>query len=285
MEKGPFISIPRVSFKTDEMKPQVEGEKSVSDRQELIPGWDQSKVRTARITCVGAGGLGSHALQNLARVGVKLLRVCDADHIELSNLNRQFYYLDQLYQNKALTLAENLVRECTGETIVEGYSMDFQDAVIQFPEAFKNTDVLLCLVDNEESRYDVSRYGHEHGIPVIFAAISDTASNGYVFVQDGKSGCFSCLWHSEKDENDAEKRFCVAPSAIYTHTLLSGMVVYQALAIVMNWEIPWRYWEVFLDGTTRSFNPEKVKGCKTCGETPTTTEPTAETEATGEEQE
>ncbi len=284
MEKGPFVSIPRVSFKSEGMQPQAEGEKSVSDRQEMISGWVQSRVKEARITCVGAGGLGSHALQSMARIGVKVLRVCDADQIELSNLNRQFYHYGQLYQNKALTMAENLIRECTGETVIEGYSMDFQNAVREFPDAFKNTDVLLCLVDNDESRYDISRYAFERKIPVVFAAISDTASNGYVFLQDNKSGCFSCLWDTEKGE-DEERMFCVAPSAIYIHAILGGMAVYQTMAVLMDWEVPWRYWEVFLDGDTRAFTPEKIKDCRICGEPKTSTEAAPEVEAAGEEQE
>ena len=269
LETGPIISIPRVSFTSKELKPQAEGEKSVFDRQIRIPGWRQEKVRAARISCIGAGGLGGHALQNLARLGVKVLRVCDADLIELSNLNRQFFYHDQLYKNKALCLAENLVKECTGETTIEGFSMDFQDVIREFPDVFEDSDVILCLVDNEESRYDASRYAFEREIPVVFAAVSDSAVNGYVFLQDNKSGCYACLWHSERDKDDSEKRHCVAPSAIYMHSIIIGLVVYEALSVLMDWREPWRYYEFFLDGSTRAFTPGKIRDCPICG-TPST---------------
>ncbi|UCD91878.1 MAG: ThiF family adenylyltransferase [Methanobacteriota archaeon] len=284
METGPIVSIPRVRFTSKELKSETEGEKGVFDRQIRIPGWDQKKVEKARIACIGAGGLGGHALQNLARTGVKSIKVCDADHVELSNLNRQFFYHEQLYKNKALSLAENLAKECTGETTIEGFSMDFQDVVQEFPEAFEDSDLLLCLVDNEESRYDASRWGFLHGIPVVFAAVSDSAMNGYVFLQDNESGCYSCLWHSEKDQDDSEKRHCVAPSVIYVHSIIIGLVVYQALSVIMDWREAWRYYEFFLDGSTRAFTPGKVSECPVCGTPTTAAKPIIKVEAPGEKE-
>jgi len=56
----------------------------------------------------GAGGLGSNAAVLLARAGVGRLIVADFDVVEPSDLNRQFYFLDQIGQPKVLALEENL---------------------------------------------------------------------------------------------------------------------------------------------------------------------------------
>ncbi len=56
----------------------------------------------------GAGGLGSNVAMLLARAGVAKLIVADFDVVEPSDLNRQFYFLDQIGRLKVEALAENL---------------------------------------------------------------------------------------------------------------------------------------------------------------------------------
>jgi sulfur carrier protein ThiS adenylyltransferase len=63
-----------------------------------------------QIGIAGAGGIGSNVAFQLVRGGVRHLKVVDFDHIETSNLNRQFYFADQVGLPKAATLAQNLTR-------------------------------------------------------------------------------------------------------------------------------------------------------------------------------
>lgn len=58
----------------------------------------------------GAGGLGSNVAVNLVRSGITDIKIADFDVIEQSNLNRQFYFRDQIGQNKVNALYENLKR-------------------------------------------------------------------------------------------------------------------------------------------------------------------------------
>lgn len=60
------------------------------------------------IGIAGCGGLGSNCAVALARSGVGKLIVVDFDVIEESNLNRQYYYNDQLGQQKSFTLSDNI---------------------------------------------------------------------------------------------------------------------------------------------------------------------------------
>ena len=63
-----------------------------------------------RIGIAGTGGIGSNVAFQLVRGGLGHLKIVDFDRIETSNLNRQFYFADQVGQQKAATLAENLTR-------------------------------------------------------------------------------------------------------------------------------------------------------------------------------
>ncbi|MFH1875969.1 MAG: sulfur carrier protein ThiS adenylyltransferase ThiF [Candidatus Omnitrophota bacterium] len=68
------------------------------------------KVQTARIGIAGAGGLGSNLALNLVRVGFTRLTIVDFDRIEPGNLDRQFYFFDQIGHNKVEALSVNLLR-------------------------------------------------------------------------------------------------------------------------------------------------------------------------------
>lgn len=58
----------------------------------------------------GAGGLGSNCAVALARVGTGKLVIADFDVVSESNLNRQYYFFDQVGKPKATALMENIKR-------------------------------------------------------------------------------------------------------------------------------------------------------------------------------
>jgi sulfur carrier protein ThiS adenylyltransferase len=63
-----------------------------------------------KIGIAGAGGIGSNVAMMLARGGIDALKLVDFDRVEAANLNRQFYFSDQVGRLKVEMLAENLRR-------------------------------------------------------------------------------------------------------------------------------------------------------------------------------
>lgn len=64
----------------------------------------------AKVGIAGAGGLGSNCAMHLVRAGVKRLVIADFDVVNESNLNRQFFFRDQLGMKKVEALKANLLR-------------------------------------------------------------------------------------------------------------------------------------------------------------------------------
>lgn len=67
-------------------------------------------LHNARVGVVGLGGLGSNIAVALTRLGVSNLYLYDFDKVELSNLNRQYYFLDDVGEYKADALVKHLRR-------------------------------------------------------------------------------------------------------------------------------------------------------------------------------
>ncbi|WP_459838029.1 sulfur carrier protein ThiS adenylyltransferase ThiF [Halanaerobaculum tunisiense] len=68
------------------------------------------EIQGVTIGIGGAGGLGSNCAFNLVRSGFKNFVIVDFDIIEYSNLNRQFYFRDQVGEKKVAALKKNLLQ-------------------------------------------------------------------------------------------------------------------------------------------------------------------------------
>lgn len=69
----------------------------------------QEKLKQGRVLVVGAGGVGSAALLDLAAMGVGSITIADGDRVELSNLQRQIVHdTARLGENKAGSAAQTL---------------------------------------------------------------------------------------------------------------------------------------------------------------------------------
>lgn len=68
----------------------------------------QKKISAARVAVCGLGGLGSNIAIALARAGVGYLHLIDFDRVDITNLNRQQYFVRQLGLLKTDALQETL---------------------------------------------------------------------------------------------------------------------------------------------------------------------------------
>ena len=69
----------------------------------------QRVLENSKVAVAGLGGLGSHVAVMLARAGVGSLHLIDFDRVDLSNLNRQEYWISQLGQYKTEAMREILL--------------------------------------------------------------------------------------------------------------------------------------------------------------------------------
>ena len=71
---------------------------------------ERAALESVRVGIAGAGGLGSNCAMHLVRSGVKHITIADFDVVNESNLNRQFFFHDQIGQKKVEAIKANLLR-------------------------------------------------------------------------------------------------------------------------------------------------------------------------------
>jgi len=70
----------------------------------------RARLHGCTVAIIGCGGLGSNVAEMLVRSGVGRLTLVDFDAVDERNLNRQFFFRDQIGMPKVIALAENLQR-------------------------------------------------------------------------------------------------------------------------------------------------------------------------------
>ena len=91
-----------------EMQERISREQLDQAFDARFPEEMQTKLRNARVAVAGLGGLGSNIAVMLARSGVGELLLVDFDTVDVTNLNRQMYFIPQLGKPKAEALPEIL---------------------------------------------------------------------------------------------------------------------------------------------------------------------------------
>ncbi|MGN0852169.1 MAG: sulfur carrier protein ThiS adenylyltransferase ThiF [Kiritimatiellia bacterium] len=110
---------------------------------------ERDVLERARIGIAGAGGLGSNCAMHLVRAGVKKFVICDFDVVNASNLNRQFFFRDQIGRKKVEALGENLRR------IEPDLELDLRDVELDaasVADVFSACDIVVEAFDNARAK-------------------------------------------------------------------------------------------------------------------------------------
>jgi len=102
------------------------------------------KLKSKVVGIAGCGGLGSNCAMALARIGVGKLVIADFDLVSESNLNRQYFFLNQLNLPKVDALKTN-IESVNKNVIVENHFIKLTASNIA--QIFKHCDVIVEAFD------------------------------------------------------------------------------------------------------------------------------------------
>lgn len=109
----------------------------------------KSILKNYTVGIAGAGGLGSNCAVALARVGIGKLIISDFDVVNETNLNRQYFFRDQLGTKKVDALKENIQRITSNIEIITHDIKLNKDNIIKI---YKDCDVIVEAFDLAEMK-------------------------------------------------------------------------------------------------------------------------------------
>lgn len=217
-----------------------------------------ARIRAARVTVIGLGGVGAHAAVNLARSGIGALHLVDFDTVTESSLNRSpCAGPEDVGSTKAEVLADHLAK-VSPETVVRTSEVFCNDDTL--PELVPPTGgdrpaLVLDAIDALNPKVNLLAWCADHGIPVITSmGAAGKRDAGAVRTGDladtevcplakhvrrrlrrrGVTGGIPCVWSLERgdaDRPDAPKESDGPAGAVagdggrVRHTLASQMTV------------------------------------------------------------
>ena len=163
-----------------------------------IGGTGQVRLLQATVAVIGAGGIGSPALQYLAAAGVGRLIVIDDDHVDLSNLQRQTLFgTADIGAWKAEAAAAALGRLTPDATVVpRPERIDVTNA----HRLIQDADVVLDGCDNFATRLVVADAALRLRIPLVSAAVGQFEGQLAVFRGwEADLPCYRCYVGNDPD--------------------------------------------------------------------------------------
>ncbi len=136
-----------------------------------IGGEGQRKLRAAEVLVVGAGGIGSPAIQYLSAAGVGQLTIVDDDRVELSNLQRQLLFGTRDIGAAKARRARRAVEALNPDVAVEAAQQRIDAGNAH--RFIEGADLVLDGSDNFETRLIVADAALALRVPLVSAAVSE----------------------------------------------------------------------------------------------------------------
>lgn len=137
------------------------------NRTEMLIGKENIiKLQNATIIIFGLGGVGSYAVEALARAGIGNLVIIDKDSVDITNINRQLIAdTTTIGQDKVVVSKNRLLKINPNLNIIAHKSFAKNDNIdILIPN---NTSYVVDCIDTVSSKLDIIEYCYNNSIPII----------------------------------------------------------------------------------------------------------------------
>lgn len=231
-----------------------------------VGGPGQMKIRAARVLVIGAGGIGSPAIQYLAAAGVGHLTIVDDDLVSLSNLQRQVLFTtDDIGQSKA-ELAAARVQAINPHVVVTAVHDRITSG--NAAQLLRNMDVVLDGSDNFKTRLAVADAANAAQVPLVSAAIGQFHGQlGTFRGWEADRPCYRCFVGDAHDAEDCDS--CADVGVLGAMVgMMGSMAAMEAIRVITGFGSDQAGKLQIIDGldlTMRAIRLPKDPACSTCG--------------------
>ncbi|MGZ4825743.1 MAG: molybdopterin-synthase adenylyltransferase MoeB [Terriglobales bacterium] len=151
----------------------------------------QTKLKAAKVLCIGAGGLGSPLALYLAAAGVGTLGVVDFDVVDFTNLQRQIIHTTSDVGRPKLDSAAEKIKAINPFVEVRPFETRLTSA--NALDLFRQFDIVVDGTDNFPTRYLVNDACVLTGKPNVYGSIFRFEGQVSVFATE-QGPCYRCLY-------------------------------------------------------------------------------------------
>ena len=222
----------------------------------------QRKILSSKVLVIGAGGLGSPAIEFLVRAGVGKIGIVDNDKITLSNLHRQTLYQTSDIGKFKVKIAKNRIKKTNPNTTINLYKVRLNNRNIK--KIISNYDYIIDGSDNFETKFLLNDLCLKFKKVLVIGAISKF--DGHIFAFDFKNKkkpCLRCFFQdSEISDNllNCEEEGVLGTTAGIVGTIQANEVLKKILCIGNTLE----GYIFILDLLNLNFRKVKIKKRKAC---------------------
>jgi len=194
-----------------------------------IGGPGQHKLARARVTLIGAGGLGAPASLYLAAAGVGSIRIVDPDTVSLDNLQRQVLYATADVGQSKVDRARAALNAL--DPSVEIDPQPLLATAETLPALLADSDLVLDGCDDFATRFAVNRAALDAQIPLVSGAVGRWDGQVSVFAPhlNPDAPCYQC-WVPETPP-DAED--CAVMGVVGALTgVIGSMMAMEAIKLI-----------------------------------------------------
>lgn len=155
----------------------------------------QEKLFNSRVLVMGAGGLGSGVIMNLAALGVGQIKIVDGDVLEESNFNRQIIHKYKNIGRAKVMSAKDWISEFNPDIKVEIEKIRLHD--LNYFNVIEGYDVIVDCFDSYESKYMLNEIALRHKKILVHGGIQGFCGQVTTIVPN-KTGCLSCVVQKPK---------------------------------------------------------------------------------------
>ncbi len=125
-----------------------------------------TRLNDSSVIVFGAGGVGSFAIEALARCGLKKLGIVDSDSVSVTNINRQLIALHSTVGMKKVDAAAARVKDISPDTVTEVYDMFYSDETKDTVD-LSGYDYIIDAIDSMDSKILLIKEAKAASVPII----------------------------------------------------------------------------------------------------------------------
>lgn len=180
-------------------------------RQLSVFGWNQEKLKSAKVLVLGVGGLGSVSSLYLTAAGVGKLRLCDGDRVSRKDLNRQILYSEESIGKYKVEEAKRRLSLINPDIDIEGL-IEVAD-VRNINEIVGDCNLVVDGLDNLESRFVLNGQSVKSQIPYVYGAVQEW--EGFVgLFYPPHTACLGCVMSPDVQKPDVIHVMGITPGTI-----------------------------------------------------------------------